>query len=343
MEDFNQLLEKSNKVFLDNFKPEAWFGRCIFISWYCDVGTCKFCFRATQKDRIKHASHARRSIASILTEALLAKKLGWEVEFLTGGYRILPLPELVKIAKLVSEVYGEKVWLNLGALKKEEIDAFRPYIKGVVSSIETINPELHDSICPNKPIQPYEEMFSYADGLKKSMTIVIGLGEERKDFELLAKFIEKHKLDRITFYALKPVKGTPYTHGPDSKDYAWWIANTRIRFPKLHIIAGTTYKRVMMEDDCDTNDDVQLILRAGANAVTKFPATKKFGSDAAKKIEDEVKKAGRKFISTLTRMPDVDWDAEIDSLSIEDDIKDKLRPVFKDYLRNMGKVSNENT
>ncbi|MDP2906630.1 MAG: radical SAM protein [Nanoarchaeota archaeon] len=343
MEDFDSLLEKSDKVFLENFKPEVWFGRCIFISWYCDVGTCKFCFRATQKDRIKHASHARRSIPSILTEALLAKKLGWKVEFLTGGYRILPLPELVKIAELVSKVYGEKVWLNLGALKKEELDAFRPYIKGIVSSIETINPELHDMICPNKPIHPYEEMFSYADGLKKSITIVIGLGEKNEDFELLAKFIEKHKLDRITFYALKPVKGTPYTHGPDSRDYVWWIAQTRIRFPKLQIIAGTTYKRVMCEDDCDTKDDVQLILKAGANAVTKFPATKKFGSEAAKKIETEVKKAGRTFISTLTKMPDIDWDTEVDNLNIDKSIKEKLRPVLKDYLKNMGKVPNENT
>jgi len=341
MKDFDRLLENSNKVFLENFKPEVWFGRCIFISWYCDVGTCKFCFRATQKDRIKFASHARRSVPSILTEALLAKKLGWELEFLTGGYRILPFPELVKIAELVSKVYGEKVWLNLGALKKEELEAFRPYVKGIVSSIEAINPELHDRICPNKPIGPYEEMFSYAEGFKKSMTIVIGLGEKREDFELLAKFIEKHKLDRITFYALKPVKGSPYTHGPDSKDYAWWIAQTRIRFPKLQIIAGTTYKRVMCEDDCDTKDEIQFILRAGANAVTKFPATKQFGSIAAKKIEQDVKNAGRKFISTLTKMPDIDWCAEVDSLDIDDVLKEKLRHVLKDYLKNMEKVSNE--
>jgi len=336
MEDFNLLLEKSNKVFLENFKPEVWFGRCIFISWYCDVGTCKFCFRATQKDRIKHASHAKRSIPSILVEALLAKKLGWRMEFLTGGYKIYPLNELVEIAKLVSEVYGEKVWLNLGAMENEDLEAFRPYIKGVVSSIEAINPKLHDEICPNKPIKPYEDMFSYTNDLKKSMTIIIGLGEKREDFELLAKFIEKHKLSRITFYALKPVKGTPYTHGPDSEDYAWWIAKTRIRFPKLQIIAGTTYKRIMEEDGCDTKDEIQLILKAGANAITKFPATKKFNSEAAKKMESEIKKAGRSFTSTLTKMPNIDWDSEVDKLSINEDIKEKLRVMLKNYLKNMN-------
>ncbi|MBM3199323.1 radical SAM protein [Candidatus Woesearchaeota archaeon] len=336
MEDFNQLLEESNKTFLENFKPEVWFGKCIFISWYCDVGTCQFCFRSTQKSRIGFAQRARRSVASILSEALIAKNMGWRVEFLTGGYRIYPLQDLVNIAKLVSQVYGEKVWLNLGALKEEELESFKPYIKGIVSSIETINPELHDKICPNKPIKPYEEMFSYSKDLRKSITIVIGLGEKKEDFELLAEFIEKHKLDRITFYALKPVKGTPYTHGPDSKYYAWWIAKTRVRFPKLQIIAGTTYKRIMCEDDCDTKDEIKLLMLAGANAVTKFPATKKFGSIAAKKIEEGIEKSGRKFTSTLTKMPEVDWDAEVDNLIIGEDVKEKLRPVLKDYLKNMS-------
>ena len=40
---------KAKEVFLENFKPVAWYGRCIFLSWYCDVGTCKFCYRSTQK------------------------------------------------------------------------------------------------------------------------------------------------------------------------------------------------------------------------------------------------------------------------------------------------------
>ena len=103
---------------------KVWFGRCIFLSWYCDVGTCKFCYRATQKDRIKHASHAKRSIGSVLVEALLAKNLGWRIEFLTGGYKIFPMDELVEIARLVSSIYGEKIWLNLGALSKEDLDRF---------------------------------------------------------------------------------------------------------------------------------------------------------------------------------------------------------------------------
>ena len=110
-----ELIDKATKTYNENFKPVAWYGRCIFLSWYCDVGTCKFCFRSTIKHKIRHAKTAKRTIGSILVEALLAKNLGWRIEFLTGGYRIFPIEELVKITEMVSKVYGEKVWLNLGA------------------------------------------------------------------------------------------------------------------------------------------------------------------------------------------------------------------------------------
>ena len=133
-----ELIEQANKIYKENFDNYTWFGRCIFLSWYCDVGTCKFCYRSTQKDRIKFAEHAKRTPASILTEALLAKNLGWRIEFLTGGYKIYPTEELIEIARLVSLVYGEKIWLNLGALKKEELLKFKPYIKGIVASYEKI-------------------------------------------------------------------------------------------------------------------------------------------------------------------------------------------------------------
>jgi len=303
---------------------KCWFGRCIFISWYCDVGTCKFCYRSTQKARIKHAKNARRSLASMIVEAILAKNLGWRIEFLTGGYKVFSIDESVNIAKIISSVYGEKIWLNLGALSEEELEKFKPYVKGVVASIETINPELHKQICPDKHIEDYEKMLSL-DGFKKSMTIVVGLGEDRKDFNLLKEFIEKYKLDRITFYALKPVKDTPYTEGPSTEDYCYWISETRKAFPELEIIAGTTLRRV---------GEVSKVLEAGADAITKFPATKKFGSSEAKILESEVAKANREFVSTLTKLPSVDWENEVNKLDIEnkEDVKEKL---FL-YLDKMG-------
>lgn len=328
----NELLKKAQEVYNENFKPIAWYGRCIFLSWYCDLGTCKFCFRSTIKHKIRYAKSAKRTIGSVLVEALLAKNLGWRIEFLTGGYRIFPIDELVKITERVSKVYGKKIWLNLGALKKEEIEKFRPYIEGIASSIETIDPELHDKICPDKPIEPYEEMFENAPDLKKSITIVIGLGEKKKDFGLLKKFIEKYNLDRITFYALKPVKGTEFENskGPEIDDYLWWIAQTRINFPKLEIMAGTTPRRY---------EEVDLLLKAGANSITKFSATKLFGSETAKTVAQKVKDAGREFTSELVNLPDIDWDKQIDELDLDDNIKEELREKLKSYLKQMKKTS----
>lgn len=323
------LLKQAQEVYQSNFTNECWYGRCIFLSWYCDLGTCKFCFRSTIKHKIKHAPKAKRSIASVLVEALLCKKLGWRIEFLTGGYKIYPIEQLVEITKLVSEVYGENIWLNLGVIQPEHLGQFQPHVKGIVSSIETIEPKLHKDVCPDKDIEPYEEMFERAKDFKKSMTIVIGLGEKRRDFELLKKFIEKHNLSRITFYALKPVKGTPYenTNGPETEDYLWWIAQTRIAFPKLEIIAGTTARRY---------EEVGLLMQAGANAFTKFPATKMFGTEQAQRIEDDIKRAKRKLRGTITKLPNIDWDQEVDNLNIDQGLKNQIKDKLKIYLARMN-------
>ncbi|MFC1698232.1 radical SAM protein [Nanoarchaeota archaeon] len=331
MEDFNELLEKANKIYKENHPNTTWFGRCIFLSWFCDVGTCKFCFRSTTKHKIKHAKTARRSISSILTETLIAKNLGWRIEFLTGGYRIFPFEQLVKIAKLVKKIYGEKIWLNLGVLNKEELQQFLPYIKGIVASIETIDKELHDEICPDKAIEPYEDMYKIADelNLKKSMTIVIGLGETKDHFVQLEEFIKKHNLERITFYALKPVKETPFTKSPEIEEYVWWIAKTRISFPKLEIIAGLTPKN---------QEYVLPLLKAGANAITKFPATKKFNSDKAIYIEDQIKESKRNFKSTLTKLPKINWEEQINQLNSNfDEYKEEMKIKIREYVKKMSK------
>ncbi|MBW2996884.1 radical SAM protein [Candidatus Woesearchaeota archaeon] len=331
--NFEEIVAKANKVFLDNHKPVTWFGRCIFLSWYCDVGTCQFCFRSTIKHKIRHAKNAKRTIASILTDAVIGKNLGWRIEFLTGGYRIFSFEELVDIAKKVSEVYGHKIWINLGVLDKEQLDQIKPYVEGICASIETADPELHDRICPDKPIEPYSEMLNAAKemGFKTSITIVIGLGEKKEDFEKLAEFIEKHKLDRITFYALKPVKGTPYSESPEPEKYAWWVAQTRIRFPTLEIMAGLTPKR--------SSDYAGLLLRAGANALTKFPAVQRFGSEQAKDIERQAEEEGRQFEGSLTDMPDVDWGVEVERLPFEEALKAKIKEKLDQYIIKM--VSNK--
>jgi len=322
------IIAEANKVYSENFDNKTYFGRCIFLSWYCDVGTCKFCFRSTIKHKIKHAKSAKRSLASIYTDAILGKNLGWHIEFLTGGYRIFSFEGMLEIIKGVSEIYGQKIWINLGVLDEEKLVQIKPYVEGVCASIETVDNELHDKICPDKPITPYSEMLKLAKkmGFKTSITIVIGLGEKKEDSEQLFDFIEEHLLDRITFYALKPVQGTGFERSPEPEYYAWWIAQTRIRFPKLLIMAGLTPKNPGY---------TELILRAGANAITKFPVVKKFGSEENKLIMDMAKKAGRKFEGSLVKLPKVDWDKEVDRLSFDDGLKEQIKVKLKQYLKKM--------
>jgi len=320
-------MEKANQIYQKNFPNTANFGRCVFLSWYCDIGTCNFCFRSTLKHRIKHAKSAQRSIPSILTDAIIGKNLGWNLEFLTGGYRIFPFEKMLEISKMVSEIYNQKIWINLGTLTNNELNQLSPYVEGICASIETINPELHKKICPDKPIEPYSDLLKRSKNFKKSITIIIGLGETKEDMPLLFDFIKKHQLDRITFYALKPVKGTPYKASPDPEYYASWIAETRIKFPKLEIIAGLTPKKAQ--------DYAQLLLQSGANTITKFPAIRKFNSEQSKEIEKQIKKAGRTFTTTLTKLPEVNWSNEIEKLNINKDLKQKTKIKLTQYLSKM--------
>ncbi len=321
-------IEQANKIFLENWGKEVYYGRCIFLSWYCERGTCKFCFRSTIHHKVKHAKTAKRSMASILVEAILAKNLGWNIEFLTGGYGIYPFEELLEIIQNVNKILGRKVWVNLGAFTKEQLEQLKPCVEGICASIETVEKNLHNELCPDKPIQPYSKMLKTAKemGFKISIAIIIGLGET--SIELLHKFIEKHKLDRITFYALKPVKGTIFENkeGPTSEYYAGWIAKTRIEFPKIEIIAGTTARRYK---------EAEMLFRAGANAITKFPATKLFGTEQAEVIEEGAKKAGRTFKGTLTKLPNIDWDKEVEGLDLDAELKEKLKEKLRQYLNSM--------
>ena len=149
------------------------------------------------KHKIKFPKKARRKFESIIKETELIKKNNWRLEFLTGGYGILDDKELLNIIKSVSETLGEKIWINLGEVGTDMLEEFKPYVGGIVSSIEAINPVLHKKVCPDKPIEPYVEMMkkSRKMGFKQSIAIIIGLGETRDDFKLLKKFIDENPLD----------------------------------------------------------------------------------------------------------------------------------------------------
>ncbi len=319
-----RLLEQAQQAYQENFDGKTWYGRCLFLSWYCSLGDCTFCFRSTQKHKIKHPQGSRRTRGSILAEALFCKKFHWRIEFLTGGYGILPFEEMLEIIKNVSLVYGEKIWLNLGVIDPHHLEQVRPYVKGICASLETLKPDLHQHVCPSKPLEPYDRMFRSLAGFKKSIAIIVGLGDKIGDMKYLFDFIEKHQLDRITLYALKPIKGTEYSHGPSLEEFLQWIAHLRVRFPKLEIIAGTNLKRC---------EEVGLLMKAGANAITKFPATKQFGTEKARLVEKLIWDEGRNWTSNLTILPEIDWDEEIEKLPIIDKYKQEMKEKIKPYLR----------
>lgn len=322
-----KLLKEAENVYNETFDGKIWLGRCIFLSWYCALD-CKFCFRSTQKHKKRHSHDQRRTMASVLLEVLFCKVFNWRIEFLTGGIGMMPYPELIEIMRIVSEVYGEKIWLNVGVLAPNQLEMARPYVKGICASMETLNPELHKEVCPKKPIKPYTVMMAGLDGFKKSAAIIVGLGEPLSDIKYLFEFIERQKLDRITVYALKPVRDSGYTKGPSSDEYLSWLASLRIKFPKLEIIAGTNLRR---------SEEAGYLMRAGVNAITKFPATKQFGSDSAYKVEELIRAENRDFISTLTRVPDVDWNKEIDALPVDEDLKADMKEKIKPYLKRFAK------
>jgi len=294
------VISSAAKVFSDNFDSSTCFERALFLSWYCSKGDCKFCYMSTQKPLIKDPMKSRRSFESIYAEAHISRACGWEIEFLSGGYESFSVPELVEIAKNVSSITGKKQWLNLGVLSEDELQQFLPYAEGYVGTLECVNLKLRAEICPSKPLEPIIEAFAACDklGLQKAVTVIIGLGETFDDFEFLKSFITEHGVSRITFYSLNPQKGTPYTESPSVEYYEEWIAKTRIAFPKLHIVAGAWVDKI---------EYYSRLLLAGANTITKLPATKLLGTEKGQQVIAEAEKAGRKFIGSFDK-PEISYE-----------------------------------
>ena len=312
-------------------KKKIYFERAIFLSWYCSKADCKFCYMSTQKNKIKNPRLARRTKESILAETLLCKLLNWKIEFLSGGYESYEFNELVELIKNIKTVYGKKLWLNIGTLNRKELTTLKPYIQGVSGAVECINPKLRKQLCPSKPLKDIENMLKLCDklALKKSITIILGLGETIKDFKHLKKFIQKYKINQITFYRLKPQKETIFENAiPIKKEYyAEWIRLTKKAFPKIKIIAGSWLTHL---------DEVSLLLKSGAEGITKFPSIKKFNSEYTKQIEKEVKKAGMEFESNLTKKPKIKIEKELDMLKLNQKLKQRIEFKLRQYLDSMN-------
>ncbi|MFH0867895.1 MAG: radical SAM protein [Candidatus Woesearchaeota archaeon] len=312
-------------------QKKIYFERAIFISWYCSIGDCAYCYMSTQKQRISNPKKARRTTASILAEAYLCKKLGWKIGFLSAGYGSYTTKSILELCKNIYEITNQKLWLNIGVLDEKTIKELSPYLEGICGAVETTNEKIRKKVAPSKPLKPIENMYKICNkyNLKKSMTFIIGLGETINDFKTLKNFIINNKIDKIIFYALNPIKGTIFEHskGPNINYFIEWIKKTRNEFPNIDIVAGHWVNRVQY---------IHSMLDAGANSITKFPAIKLFNSKFAKTIEDETKKAGYEFQGTFTKLPKINL-KEIDKLKLNKRLKNDIKLKLNSYLKKMKK------
>jgi biotin synthase-like enzyme len=294
----------------------TYFERAIFISWYCSKRDCAFCYLSSRRNVKQDPVKDRRSLASVLAEAIICKACKWKVEFISGGCDTYSDKELLNIIKNIYKITKQKQWLNLGILNEKQLKLFKPYTEGVCGTVECITPKLRDRLCPSKPLKEIEDMFKSCDKLKlkKTITIIIGLGEKLSDFRYLREFVKKWKLDRITFYRLKPQKETIFEgkKGPHTGYYVEWVKKTRKEFPKIKIVVGSWLTHL---------DEIHLL--AGADSITKFPSIRKFNTKYAKKIEEEARRAGRMFEGSLTKVP------KINTKNIDTKVKFQLEKYLK--------------
>jgi len=172
------LLEKANKITLMEHGNTITLERAIFLSWWCERGDCAFCYMSTQKPLIKDPKKARRNVNAILAEAEICKRIGWNIEFLSGGYKSFTTNEIKYIAKSIKDITGSPVWLNIGITK--DLEEYGDEVEGITGAIETANPRLQEKLCPSKPINQIVEMLEVAEeiGFKKAITIILGIGKQ---------------------------------------------------------------------------------------------------------------------------------------------------------------------
>jgi len=287
------LINKANTLSLKNKMMTVSLERAIFLSWWCDKGDCKFCYMSTQKNKINDPKKARRNINSILAESELCKRLGWNIEFLSGGYKSFSTEKIKKIATNIYNISNEPVWLNIGITK--DLKEFGEEIIGTTGAIETANPELRKKICPSKPISEISEMLDRSKdlGFKNAITIILGIGETPDDIEYLIEYIKEYKIDRVIFYSINPHKGTEFENhsSPASLYYAGVVSTIRLTFPNIEIICGTW---------SDNLANLGILILSGANGITKFPLFKMFGTKYGKRVEEEVHWTGRNLKGTFT-------------------------------------------
>lgn len=313
--------------------------RALFLGWYCDLKEpCKFCYMSTQKNKIKDPRSARRRLESILAEAILMKRIGWKLEFISGGYGYTP-EELNRILELVAYLQKSKQYLNVGIIDFEKLNL--DLVEGIVGAVETVNEELHRYLCPQKPLDKTKDMLLKAKeyGLKTGITIILGLGEKEGDIDKLLDLIEELDLDRITFYALNPQKNTIFENRSSitTLEYMNWVSTVRLNFPKIEIITGTWVDKL---------SNIGPLIMSGSNTITKFPLFRIYGRKEGITVEREIRSTGRELLGTfsdievlkgkkkLENTPYVDEEIVIseENMRLLESLRDAINKKIEEYV-----------
>jgi len=313
--------------------------RALFLGWYCDLKEpCKFCYMSTQKNKIKDPKSARRRLESILAEAILMKRIGWKLEFISGGYGYTP-EELNRILELVAYLQKSKQYLNVGIIDFEKLNL--DLVEGIVGAVETVNEKLHRYLCPQKPLDKTKDMLLKAKeyGLKTGITIILGLGEKEEDIDKLLDLIEELDLDRITFYSLNPQKNTIFENRSSitTLEYMNWVSTVRLNFPKIEIITGTWVDKL---------SNIGPLIMSGSNTITKFPLFRIYGRKEGITVEKEIRSTGRELLGTfsdievlkgnkkLENTPYVDEEIVIseENMRLLESLRDAINKKIEEYI-----------
>ena len=96
------LMDQARQVYHTHFPAETCFERAVFFSWGCTINDCTFCYMSTQPAD-KNPTETKRSTESILAEFILAKKLGWEIGFFSGGIGVFKPAEMEVLKKILEK------------------------------------------------------------------------------------------------------------------------------------------------------------------------------------------------------------------------------------------------
>lgn len=331
--ELSPLIAEAHKIYLQHFPPTAYFERSIFINWTCSIADCKYCFLSTKpRHDPKEKPTAIRSPASILAEVLVCKAMGWKVGYITGGLRVESTDYLIDLISKINQITGEKIMMNFGPYTKSEIVKLKPYVLGMGSAIESFDEELHNFICPSKPLRSLMKFLEnlQEEGLQKLITIILGIGERKDEVEIVIERIKQYHIEKIQLCFLKPQENTVFNEvPPPNPDYmAWWIAKIRIACPTVQIKVALVQERVQ---------DVELYLRAGANGFSRFMVFLDFNSLYARELEKGCKHAGRKLEGKFTELSEVDIQRLVEELPFDEELKKKIVSKAKQYFNRLEK------